>query len=555
MENAIILFILFGLSLVFLVLYFLQKRKNKELLSQARTLQERVASLEKYDGILEIDNEIIRKQNEALAILRNAEKKSSEILNTAELLAKETSQKTQDSADKIIKAAQEELERAKEEKRLITMKANNIAESIKDRANTLYVSSQREANKIIEDAKKKAVDIAGEAYSVKEQADKYQRIADAMQNKIKGYGNEYIIPGRSLLDELAEDYSYSDAANDYKAVETQINNMIKDRTAGDCDYVEKYRKQTAIDFVVDAFTGKAASILSRTKIDNYGILKKELHDAFILVNNNGDAFRDARITEDFLRLYEEKLRLATVLLEIKEKDKEEQRAIREQMREEERARREIEKAIKDAAKQEDLLQKAMEKARAKYEAAGEEQKSKYEAQLAELEAKLKEVEERNQRAMSMAQQTKRGHIYIISNIGSFGEDIYKIGMTRRLEPLDRVRELGDASVPFPFDVHAMIWSEDAPALETELHKHFAINRVNKINLRKEFFNVHIKTIREEIESLGVKNIAWTMTAAAREYQETHALEKQMTENDTIRNTWLSNDKKAFHQLAYAEDTE
>lgn len=88
----------------------------------------------------------------------------------------------------------------------------------------------------------------------------------------------------------------------------------------------------------------------------------------------------------------------------------------------------------------------------------------------------------------MAQQTRRGHVYIISNIGSFGESVFKIGMTRRLEPLDRVRKLGDASVPFLFDVHVMIFSEDAPMLERELHKRFAAHQVNRLNARKEFFS-------------------------------------------------------------------
>jgi hypothetical protein len=99
--------------------------------------------------------------------------------------------------------------------------------------------------------------------------------------------------------------------------------------------------------------------------------------------------------------------------------------------------------MRDAAKEEDLVRKAMEKAQQQMQQASAEQRIKFEMQLLELEEKLKLAEERNQRALSMAQQTKRGHVYIISNIGSFGENVYKIGLTRRLEPLDRVRELGD----------------------------------------------------------------------------------------------------------------
>lgn len=122
----------------------------------------------------------------------------------------------------------------------------------------------------------------------------------------------------------------------------------------------------------------------------------------------------------------------------------------------------------------------------------------------------------------MAQQTKRGHVYIISNIGSFGEDVFKIGLTRQLEPLDRVKELGDASVPFLFDVHAMIYSEDAPQLESSLHKVFEAGRVNKANHRKEFFRVAISKIKEHIDSLGIE-ARWTMAAEAQQFRESLAL--------------------------------
>ena len=127
----------------------------------------------------------------------------------------------------------------------------------------------------------------------------------------------------------------------------------------------------------------------------------------------------------------------------------------------------------------------------------------------------------------MAQQTRSGHVYVISNIGSFGEDVYKIGMTRRLEPLDRVRELGDASVPFAFDVHAMIYSDDAPSLENHLHKVFNEKQVNKVNSRKEFFNVGIKDIKSTVANMNI-DAHWTMFADAKEYRESLAIENERT---------------------------
>jgi len=218
-------------------------------------------------------------------------------------------------------------------------------------------------------------------------------------------------------------------------------------------------------------------------------------------------------------------------------EREEQRRIKEQIREEEKARREYERAIKLAAKDEETLRKAMEKAQQQISQATEEQKAKYELKLQELELKLKEAEERNQRAQSMAQQTKRGHVYVISNIGSFGEDIYKIGLTLRLEPEDRIRELGDSSVPFGFDIHALIFSEDAPALENKLHKHFVMMQMNKVNYRKEFFRVTLAHIREEVEKLGLAT-KWTMTAEAKEYFESKAIEEAIKDDPTKRDAWL-----------------
>ncbi len=137
----------------------------------------------------------------------------------------------------------------------------------------------------------------------------------------------------------------------------------------------------------------------------------------------------------------------------------------------------------------------------------------------------------------MAQQTKAGHVYIISNIGSFGKNVFKVGMTRRLEPLDRIRELGDASVPFGFDVHALLWSEDAPALENALHKHFIMTQVNKVNPRKEFFRLSIRDLKHQVEALGIA-AAWTMAANAAEYRESLAIEAKLKNNNAVAQNWL-----------------
>jgi hypothetical protein len=172
-----------------------------------------------------------------------------------------------------------------------------------------------------------------------------------------------------------------------------------------------------------------------------------------------------------------------------------------------------------------------------YEDASEAERVKLEAQLRELNVKLVEAEEKSMKAISMAQQTKKGHVYIISNIGSFGEEVYKIGLTRRLDPNERVRELGDASVPFPFDVHAVLASDDAPALETALHRRFVERQVNKVNKRKEFFRVNLTELRKAADELGLET-SWTLSAEAAQYRETLALEQAMKTDADLKRKWL-----------------
>ncbi len=202
-----------------------------------------------------------------------------------------------------------------------------------------------------------------------------------------------------------------------------------------------------------------------------------------------------------------------------QEEREEQRLIKEQMREEERARREYEKALRKAQEEERMYEDAIEKARKELEIASTDERDELNAKIKMLEEKLKEAEENEGRAKSMAEMTKRGHVYIISNIGSFGENIYKIGMTRRLEPMDRVKELGDASVPFTFDVHAMVFSDNAPRLEKELHRAFSHNRVNAINLRKEFFKVNLIDIQKKVVEITGSETEFKLTAIAEQYYE------------------------------------
>lgn len=213
-----------------------------------------------------------------------------------------------------------------------------------------------------------------------------------------------------------------------------------------------------------------------------------------------------------------------------EREKEEQAVIKEQMREEQKAIREFERALEKAQREEKMCKDALDEARKELAISGDKDTEKLNARIALLERQLLEAEENEKRAMSMAEQTRRGHVYIISNVGSFGENVYKIGLTRRLEPIDRVKELGDASVPFYFDVHAMIYSEDAPALETQLHKEFTKFRINQVNYRKEFFNVTLLDIKDKASEILGGDVDFKMTALAEEYYESLELRGEIVQS-------------------------
>ena len=483
------------------------QKKYQYLENEHTLLTDKYSKLSKYEGLLDIEEK-------AIEILSNAENTASELT---------------------IKA-QEELNKAIEDANFIRQIASEEVEKLKKQSELLFSTVKSDADKIIEEAIRKAEEVAGDAMKALNNQKELEKTAKAMKNIIEGYGDRYLVPTFSLLDDLADEFGHTEAGVKLKDSREYTRKLIKENKAAKCDYVENYRRTTAISFVLDAFNGKVDSILSKVKRDNHGTLEQKIKDAFQLVNNNGKAFRDAVINQEYLDARLAELKWAVVAQELKWQEQEEQRQIREEIREEEKARREFERAIKEAQKEEETLKRLIEKAQKEVSQGTEEQRAKFEERLKELEGKLKEAEEKNQRALSMAQQTKSGNVYIISNIGSFGENVYKIGMTRRLEPLDRIRELGDASVPFEFDVHSMIYSEDAPGLERELHKKFLRLQMNKVNPRKEFFRVSLANIKDEIDKLNI-NAKWTMTAEARQYRESLAIEQTISNDKQKQEEW------------------
>lgn len=277
-----------------------------------------------------------------------------------------------------------------------------------------------------------------------------------------------------------------------------------------------------------AFNGTADSAVAKVTYKNFATLERRVRADFAAINKLGES-KSCLITDAFLALKLEELTLVFEYQERKQRVAEEQRAAREQMRDDEKAVRELERAKEEAEKEELRFQAALAKAQAEVASAVGRQREALESKIAQLQEKLAQAAEK-QKAISQAQLTSAGHVYIISNLGSFGEQVYKIGMTRRLEPQERVDELGDASVPFPFDVHAMVYTENAPELERTLHQRFHTRRVNRVNERKEFFRVSLEEIERAVREIarglprhGQREITFRYMAAADDYRRTLAM--------------------------------
>lgn len=289
--------------------------------------------------------------------------------------------------------------------------------------------------------------------------------------------------------------------------------------------VKVYKK-----LMLRAFNGECDVLIAKVKWNNVNQMKERMQKLFDAINKLGEGFQ-VYLNTQYLDLKQKELILEYEYQSKRQQEKEEMRAIQEELREEEKAKREFEQAQREAEKEEATYQKALDKARKEYEASTGDKHDKLQAQIEKLEQELKEAQEKKERALSMAQQTKRGHVYVISNIGSFGENVYKIGMTRRLEPIDRVKELGDASVPFQFDIHAMIYSDEAPTLENELHKAFTNKKINMLNYRKEFFNVTLDEIETKVKEIGLE-AEFSRLPEAMEYRETLAIIEKLNSQVT-----------------------
>lgn len=281
--------------------------------------------------------------------------------------------------------------------------------------------------------------------------------------------------------------------------------------------VNNYKK-----LLLRAFNVECDDIVANVKVSNLERSIERIHKISEQISKLGKTM-GIGISPGYVRLKIDEVKLALDFQQKKQEEKERQKELRAQEREEAKVLKEIEEERKRLKKEQAHYENALNVILSQIEKNGEtaellEKKVQLENQIIDTSKAIEDVDYREA-------NRKAGYVYIISNIGAFGENVYKIGMTRRLDPQERVDELSDASVPFNFDVHAMIFTEDAPKLETALHNAFEKKKLNKINTRREFFAVTLEEIKSEVRKNFDKTVEWIDIPEAEQYRQSKLIQK------------------------------
>jgi hypothetical protein len=305
-----------------------------------------------------------------------------------------------------------------------------------------------------------------------------------------------------------------------KAVSGNMNWTVNNSAAQGKKMVSDMQK-----LLLRAFNSECDELIGRVTYSNIEQSEKRITAACENISKLGRIMQIS-ISWDYQKAKLNELYLVFEYRQAKQREKEEQKELRAQMREEAKLRKEIEETRKKVEKEQKHYQNALKTVLSQLSTASDVERAVLEEKKKELEDQLGEIAKNIQDIDYREANAKAGYVYIISNIGAFGENIYKIGMTRRLDPTERVDELGDAVVPFDFDIHAMIFSDDAPALEAALHKAFENKKLNMVNHRREFFAVTLDEIKEVVRKNYNNSVEFIELAPAQQYRESMKLKEQ-----------------------------
>ena len=349
-----------------------------------------------------------------------------------------------------------------------------------------------------------------------------QNSVQAAKEELRSVEDDVIIAHFHYSD--YDNISSEECKNEISLLKIKESDLLKSENAVEISNSSNTKKanDTLKKQILRCFNSECDNVLMNITVKNIDTSRSKINKSYETLNKLFST-SGVSMTAELLSLKLEQLNLTYAQTLKKEEEKEIQKAIKEQMLEEEKVRKEIERQKKEIEKDETQFKNELNRlTKYLHDTSNDIEKQLYIDKIKELEEKLTELSKKKEDVIQREENAKAGYVYIISNIGSFGDDIYKIGMTRRLEPMDRINELSSASVPFSFDVHAMIFSENAPELESKLHQHFKEQSVNKVNFRKEFFKVSL----DEIERFVVDNhnnaVHFTKIPPAKEYRQSIA---------------------------------
>ncbi len=385
-----------------------------------------------------------------------------------------------------------------------------------------------EINDYLADKEKEKSDIDNDIIKYKSQLDGIIREISNKRQELIDVEDEIELQECAIYEpryDFANSLQYKEELDEVRQYQ---KDMIKDKSA--VIYSENWtvdgslakgRKMTNgnIKVILRCFNSECEAAINKIKYNNIHTIEKRIQTSFNILNQ---AFKTAKvaITEDYLDLKFDELYLGYEFERKKAEEKEALREQREKEREEKALQKEVENKKKKINKEITHLQKLVKELNLRLaETKDENEKNDILSQLEAANQNIKEYTDEEKELDYRLDNLGAGYVYIISNIGAFGKDIFKIGVTRRLDPLERINELSSASVPFKFDVHALIFSYNAYQLETELHNKFSKKRVNKVNNRKEFFKVSIDDLEKELMNYKDLTIEFTKTPDAEEYNE------------------------------------
>lgn len=399
-------------------------------------------------------------------------------------------------------------------------------DELQSKISSLYAEYTKKEEMIKAEFSKKEEDLQ-DSFSEKEalfdkKLSNLQKQQMAITSELSDLESEVLIAHYNFSD--YDGLASEECKNKIALIKQQEKDFLK---SGDALYITSDGKKKEINDnckqILRCFNAECDNILFNLSVKNIDSMRNKIAKSFESLNKIFSVDGIA-MNSKLLEMKLDELNLSYTFELKREQEKEQQKAIKEQMIEEEKIRREIERKKQKIEKDETQFNNEITKLISYMQKTQSDiEKQLYVDKIKELESKLSELEKEKENVLEREANALAGFVYVISNIGSFGNDIYKIGMTRRLEPMDRIKELSSASVPFEFDVHAMIFSNNAPELENTLHQHFEKQSVNRVNLRKEFFHVSLDEIETFVKNNFNNTVEFIRIPAASEYRQTLAI--------------------------------